>query len=55
LSRVSYTYSYHNLDEPFQLEQGGIIDQPVIAYNSYGELNENKDNVIFRLVAWPIW
>jgi len=47
LSRVSYTYSYLNLKEPFQLEQGGIIEKPVIAYNTYGELNANKDNVIF--------
>jgi len=47
LSRVNYTYSYLNLETPFQLEQGGVIEQPVIAYNTYGKLNANKDNVIF--------
>ena len=29
------------------LEQGGVIEKPVIAYNTYGQLNENRDNVIF--------
>lgn len=47
MSRVSYIYSYLNLKKPFHLEQGGVIEQPVIAYNTYGKLNENKDNVIF--------
>ncbi len=47
MSRVSYTYSYLNLTEGFDLEQGGKIEKPVIAYNAYGKLNENRDNVIF--------
>jgi len=29
------------------LESGDIIDKPTIAYNTYGRLNENLDNVIF--------
>jgi len=39
-------YAYLKLDEPFALEQGGVIEQPIIAYNTYGELNDNRDNVI---------
>ncbi|MEM1320939.1 MAG: homoserine O-acetyltransferase [Bacteroidota bacterium] len=29
------------------LEQGGVIEDPVISYNTYGVLNEDRDNVIF--------
>ncbi len=47
MSRANYTYSYLNLEQAFVLEQGGVIEKPVIAYNTYGKLNENKDNVIF--------
>lgn len=46
MSRVNHTYSFFNLEEPFELEQGGLIEQPVIAYNTYGKLNEARDNVI---------
>ena len=37
---------YHKLDQPFHLEMGGQIDQPQIAYHTYGKLNEDKSNVI---------
>ncbi len=47
MPRVTYEYSFHHLDTPFILESGQQIDEPVIAYHSYGKLNENKDNVIF--------
>ena len=47
MNKERYTYSYHTLEQPFILEQGGQIEKPVIAYNTYGKLNENKDNVIF--------
>jgi len=47
LSRDRYTYSYLNLENPFVLEQGGVIEKPVIGYNTYGTLNKNRDNVIF--------
>ncbi len=46
MTRASYTYSFHHLDQPYQLEQGGVITQPVIAYHTYGTLNEKRDNVI---------
>lgn len=47
MSRANYTYSYLNLEQPFVLEEGGVIEKPVIAYNTYGKLNNNRDNVIF--------
>lgn len=46
MSRVSYQYSFHNLTEAFALETGGKIEQAVIAYHTYGKLNEARDNVI---------
>jgi len=47
LTRVAYQYSYHQLEENFQLEQGGAIRNPKIAYHTYGTLNDKKDNVVF--------
>ena len=32
--------------EPLQLKSGKILDKFEIAYETYGELNENKDNAI---------
>jgi len=43
---VRNEYSYLKLEKPFALEQGGVIASPVIAYNTYGTLNEAKDNVV---------
>lgn len=47
MSRAAYKYSFYDLDTPFRLEQGGVIEKPVIAYNTYGKLNAARDNVIF--------
>lgn len=47
MSNTNYKYSYLNLEQPFVLEQGGVIEKPVLAYNTYGTLNKNRDNVIF--------
>lgn len=46
LSRVSYQYSFYHLEEAFALEADGSIEQPIIAYHTYGKLNEARDNVI---------
>ncbi len=46
MARVSYNYSFLALEEPFQLENGQQLEAPIIAYNTYGKLNEQKDNVI---------
>ncbi len=35
----------HN--QPVQLEQGGLLPKVQIAYHTYGELNEAKDNVVW--------
>ena len=35
------------LDEPFVLEEGGAINQLTICYHTYGQLNREKDNVIW--------
>ena len=47
LTNSNSKYSIFHLDEPFPLEQGGIIPEPLIAYHTYGTLNEKRDNVIF--------
>ena len=47
MSRATYDYSFLELKQPFSLEQGGAIEKPTIAYNTYGSLNEKRDNVIF--------
>ncbi len=46
MTRVAYKYAFHHLEEPFHLEYGGLIPNPVIAHHTYGTLNENRDNVI---------
>jgi len=46
VSRVSYNYSFLTLKEAFKLENGEQIEAPVIAYNTYGKINEQGDNVI---------
>lgn len=47
MARATYNYSFYHLEEPFELENGGLLEQPVIAYHTYGTLNKNRDNVIF--------
>ena len=46
MSRVNYDYSFYHLQESFRLEQGGVLENPMIAYHTYGELNARRDNVI---------
>lgn len=46
MSRVTYKYSFYHLPESFQLEQGGVLEKPTIAYHTYGKLNAARDNVI---------
>ncbi len=33
--------------QPFELESGAVLPELTIAYNTYGELNETKDNVVW--------
>lgn len=35
------------LEEPFELESGNIINNPIIAYHTYGVFNPNRNNVIW--------
>ncbi|MEX0721369.1 MAG: homoserine O-acetyltransferase [Balneolaceae bacterium] len=37
----------HKINSPFTTESGFEISQPVVAYESWGELNFAKDNVVF--------
>ncbi|MFT5264406.1 MAG: homoserine O-acetyltransferase [Polaribacter sp.] len=39
--------SFYQFKETFSLENGGQIAEPVIAYHTYGTLNESRDNVIY--------
>jgi homoserine O-acetyltransferase len=38
---------YFQYQQPFTLESGEILQELTIAYHSYGQLNPNKDNVIW--------
>lgn len=37
----------YQLSAPFQLEQGGILEQATIGYHTFGKLNAAKDNVVW--------
>jgi homoserine O-acetyltransferase len=37
---------FAELSRPMQLRNGGVIEQPVVAYESWGRLNEAHDNVV---------
>ena len=34
------------LDKPLRLFRGGVIEHPVIAYETWGRLNEARDNTV---------
>ena len=36
-----------NLGQKFQLESGSVLDDLKIAYHTFGQLNKQKDNVIW--------
>ena len=38
---------FYNLPNNLPLENGGVLKTPTVAYHTYGELNEKKDNVIW--------
>ena len=40
------TKTYHH-KEPFHLDAGGVLPEVEIVYNTWGQLNEKKDNVIW--------
>jgi len=46
MSKIAHSYSFLELKEPFQLENGEQLESPIIAYNTYGRMNEQRDNVI---------
>ena len=40
------TFQFASTDVPFELSNGQKIDDGILAYETYGQLNENKDNAI---------
>ena len=42
---------YIHIDEPLNLDSGKVLPQYDIAYETYGELNEDKSNAILVLHA----
>ena len=40
------TFQFASVDEPFELLNGHKLDDGILAYETYGELNENRDNAI---------
>ena len=39
--------NYFHYRQPFQLEAGGMLPELTIAYNTYGQLNDKKDNAVW--------
>ena len=40
------TFQFASVDEPFELSNGQKLDDGILAFETYGELNENRDNAI---------
>lgn len=49
---MSSLLKYHTLGEPFCLESGEMLNNVDIAYETWGTLNENKDNAVLILHAF---
>jgi len=43
---MSDARQYITLDGPFRMHRGGSLTSPVLAYETWGELNEQRDNTI---------
>jgi homoserine O-acetyltransferase len=39
-------FTFASQDEPFTLKSGGVLPEVTIAYETYGELNEDKSNAV---------
>ena len=39
-------FQFASPDEPFELSNGQCLDHGILAYETYGQLSDNKDNVI---------
>ena len=40
---------YYNIEEPIELESGKTLDNITVAYETYGELNKEKDKLTKEL------
>ena len=40
-------YNEYLIDQPIELESGGILSQAKVAYHTCGQLNDRKDNVVW--------
>lgn len=38
---------YYNIEEPIKLESGSVLEDVTVAYETYGELNKEKNNAVF--------
>lgn len=38
---------HYNISSPFQLESGAVLEEVTIAYHTFGQLNAEKDNVVW--------
>ncbi|TDJ45280.1 MAG: homoserine O-acetyltransferase [Gammaproteobacteria bacterium] len=43
---MSNSTQYFRFPGTFEMHRGGVLEQPVIAYETWGELNSNRDNAI---------
>ena len=47
MNKINLAYNIFTSDKPFSLESGSILSGFHLAYTTYGELNETKDNVVW--------